>query len=104
LSNSAFFGIDDFRNLRKSMGWKWEDINAITGLAVARPNMTKGLPAWVNLALEVDQRAGQRLRLGVVDVIVQRLGPDWEGTPTPSGGVLFRYRKQEIGLSGETIL
>jgi hypothetical protein len=28
--------------LRKLMGWKWEDINTITGLTVARTNMTKG--------------------------------------------------------------
>jgi hypothetical protein len=90
---------DDFRKLRKSMGWTWEDINAITGLAMARTNITKGLPAWVNLALEVQRRAEQRLQLGVVDAIVQRLGPNWEGTPTAAGGVLFRYRKQEIELS-----
>lgn len=90
---------DDFRKLRRSMGWKWEDINAITGLVVARTNMTKGLPAWANLALEVERRAEQRLQLGVVDAIVQRLGSNWEGTPTPSGGVVFRYRKQEIELS-----
>jgi len=51
---------------------KWEDINAITGLTVARTNMTKGLPAWVNLALEVQRRAEQQLQLGVVDAIVQR--------------------------------
>jgi hypothetical protein len=90
---------DDFRKLRKSMGWKWEDINTITGLTVARTNITKGLPAWVNLALEVQRRAEQRLQLGVVDAIVQRLGPNWEGTPTPTGGVVFLHRKQEIDLS-----
>jgi len=93
---------DDFRKLRKAMGWKWEDINAITGLTVARTNMTKGLPAWANLALEVQRRAEQQLQLGVVDAIVQRLGSNWEGTPTPAGGVVFRYRKQEIELSFES--
>lgn len=93
------FTTDDFRELRRAMGWKWEDVNSITGLALARTNMTKGLPAWVNLALEVQRRAEQQLRLGVVDAIVQRLGADWEGSPTPSGGVVFRYRKEEIELS-----
>lgn len=92
------FTTDDFRELRRAMGWKWEDVNAITGLALARTNMTKGLPAWVNLALEVQRRAEQQLRLGVVDAIVQRLGSDWEGAPTPSGGAVFRYRKEEIAL------
>ncbi|MEL7161838.1 MAG: hypothetical protein AAFN92_13840 [Bacteroidota bacterium] len=93
------FTTEDFRELRRAMGWKWEDVNAITGLALARTNMTKGLPAWVNLALEVQRRAEQQLRLGVVDSIVQRLGADWEGSPTPSGGVVFRCRKEEIELS-----
>jgi len=90
---------DDFRELRRAMSWKWEDVNAITGLALARTNMTKGLPAWVNLALEVQRRAEQQLRLGVVDAIVQRLGADWQGAPTPAGGVVFRYGKEEIELS-----
>ncbi len=92
------FTTDDFRELRRAMGWKWEDVNAITGLALARTNMTKGLPAWVNLALEVQRRAEQQLRLGVVDAIVQRLGGDWEGTPTSAGGVVFRYGNEEITL------
>ena len=81
------------------MGWKWEDINAITGLVVARTNMTKGLPAWANLALEVERRAEQQLRLGVVDAVVQRLGMDWIGTPTPGDGVAFRGFGEIIELS-----
>lgn len=93
------FTTDDFRELRKAMGWKWEDINAITGLTMARTNMTKGLPAWVNLALEVQRRTELQLRLGLVDAVVQRLGMNWEGSPTPSGGVVFRHQKQEIELS-----
>lgn len=90
---------DDFRQLRKAMGWKWEDVNEITGLAIARTGMTRGLPAWTNLALEVERRAEQQLRLGVVDAVVQRLGTDWIGTPTPENGVAFRWLGKMIELS-----
>jgi len=90
---------DDFRQLRKAMGWKWEDVNEITGLAIARTGMTRGLPAWANLALEVERRAEQQLKLGVVDAIVQRLGIDWTGTPTPGDGAVFRGFGKIIELS-----
>ena len=79
-----------FDTLRKAMNWAWADIDRITGRKNAATNITKRVPAWAHLAIETHETYEPRLQLHVIDSINQRLGDEWQLTPTSTGTIIFQ--------------
>lgn len=79
-----------FDTLRKAMNWSWADIDRITGRKNAATNITKRVPAWAHLAIEAHEAYEPRLQLHIIDSINQRLGDEWQLTPTSTGTTIFQ--------------